>query len=95
MLWHDWVQTGEQLKRRKGKGVEFCKYCGKLETLDHFFNSNISQIIWVWVRVSLRWPQRPTSLIMFQGMLDAGEVERNKSVNFFSDSLCCMKCMDN
>jgi len=37
MLWHDRVQIGEQLKIRKGKGSERCKYCGKLETRSHLF----------------------------------------------------------
>jgi hypothetical protein len=59
MLWHDRVQTGEQLKVRKGKGSERCKYCGKFKTRSHlFFNCNISQIIWVWVRISLRYGLR-------------------------------------
>jgi len=35
MLWHDRVQTGEQLKIRKRKHSEFCKYCRRLETRDH------------------------------------------------------------
>jgi hypothetical protein len=84
MMWHDRVQTGEQLKRRKGKGSEFCKYCGKLETLDHlFFNCPISQLLWVWVRISMRWGQRPISLTNYQDMMDYGEVDRSKSVNLF------------
>ena len=36
VLWHDRVQTGEQLKRRKGKG-EKCKYCDALETRNYLF----------------------------------------------------------
>ena len=49
MLWHDRVQIGEQLKRRKSKHSEFCKYYGRLETRDHlFFNCSITQMIWVW-----------------------------------------------
>jgi hypothetical protein len=48
VLWHDRVQTGEQLKKRNGKGSENCKYCGKLETREHlFFNCTVAQIIWV------------------------------------------------
>jgi len=71
---HDRVQIGEQLKRRKGKGSEFCKYCGKLETLDHlFFNCRISQLLWVWVRISMRWVVRPISLQHFEEMLGDGE----------------------
>jgi hypothetical protein len=33
MLWRDRVQIGEQLKKRKSKHSELCKYCGdwKLE----------------------------------------------------------------
>ena len=73
MLWHDRVQTGEQLKIRKGKGLERCKYCGKLETRSHlFFNCNISQIIWVWVRISLRCAERPTSLQHFEDKMGWG-----------------------
>jgi hypothetical protein len=84
MLWHDRVQIGEQLTRRKSKHSEFCKYCGHVETRDHlFFNCNITQMIWVWVRVSLRWYRRPTSMTSFQDMLNAGEVENSKSANFF------------
>lgn len=79
MLWHDRVQTGEQLKIRKSKHSEFCKYCGRLETRDHlFFNCHISQLVWVWVRVSLRWGQRPISLTNFQDMLNSGELERHR-----------------
>jgi Zn finger protein HypA/HybF involved in hydrogenase expression len=63
MLWHDRVLTGEQLKIRKGKGSEKCKYCGKIETRNHlFFNCNIAQILWVWVRISMRWTERPISI---------------------------------
>ena len=84
MLWHDRVQIGEQRKKRKSKHSELCKYCGRLETRDHlFFNFSITQIIWVWVRVSLRWNRRPTSMTNFQYMLNAGEIERSKSINFF------------
>jgi hypothetical protein len=83
MLWHDRVQIGEQLKRRKSEHSEFCKYCGCLETRDHlFFNCSITQMIWVWVRVSLRWSRRSISMTSFQDMLNAGEVESSKSVNF-------------
>lgn len=82
--WRNRVQTGEQLKVRKIKHSELCKYCGKLETRDHlFFNCHISLVIWVWVRISLRWGQRPISLANFQDMINLGEVERSKSVNFF------------
>jgi hypothetical protein len=84
MMWHDRVETGEQLKRRKGKGSEFCKYCGKLETLDHlFFKCPISQLLWVWVRINMRWGQRPISLTNYQDMMNYGEVDRSKSVNLF------------
>ena len=73
MLWHDRVLTGEQMQIRKGKGSEKCKYCGKLETRNHlFFNCNIAQIIWVWVRISLRWFVRPVSLQHFEDMLGGG-----------------------
>ena len=86
MLWHDRVQTGEQLKIRKSKHSEFCKYCRRLETRDHLFlNCHITQVIWVWVRISLRWAQRPVSFSNFQDMLDAGEIKRSKSV-----SLCLL-----
>lgn len=37
MLWHNRVLTGDQLKIRKGKGSERCKYCRKLETRNHLF----------------------------------------------------------
>jgi hypothetical protein len=30
MLWHDRVLTGEQLKIRKSKKSEKCKYCGEI-----------------------------------------------------------------
>ena len=86
MLWHDRVQIGEQLKIRKSKHSEFCKYCRRLETRDHlFFNCYITQVIWVWVQISLRWAQRPVSLSNFQDMLDASEINRSKSV-----SLCLL-----
>lgn len=77
MLWQDRVQTGEQHKRRKGKG-ENCKYRGKLETRNHlFFNCHITQMVWVWVRVSLRWVKRPTS-----DMMIADEVSTSRSVAY-------------
>lgn len=73
MLWHDRVQTGEQLKIRKRKGSEKCKYCSKLETRNHlFFNCNIAQLIWVWVRVSLRWLERPISIQNFEDSMGIG-----------------------
>jgi hypothetical protein len=73
MLWHNRVQTGDQLKIRKGKGSERCKYCGKLETRDHlFFNCHIAQVIWVWVRISMRWSERPTSIQHFEDMMGIG-----------------------
>lgn len=73
MLWHDGVLTGEQMKIRKSKMSERCKYCGKLETRNHlFFNCNIAQVIWVWIRVSIRWSERPTSLQHFEDMIGIG-----------------------
>ena len=73
MLWQDRVQTGEQLKIRKGKGSERCKYCGKLKTRNHlFFNYNIAQMIWVWVRISLRWYERPISIQSYESMMGIG-----------------------
>lgn len=73
MLWHDRVQTGEQLKIRKRKGSEKCKYGSKLETRNHlFFNCNIAQLIWVWVRVSLRWLERPISIQNFEDSMGIG-----------------------
>jgi hypothetical protein len=73
MLWHDRVLTREQMKIRKWKGSEKCKYCGKLETRNHlFFNCVITQVIWVWVRISLRWPERPTSVQSLETMIGLG-----------------------
>ena len=73
MLWHYTVQTGEQLKIRKGKGSERCKYCGKLKTRNHlFFNYNIAQIIRVWVRISLRWYERPISIQSYESIMGIG-----------------------
>lgn len=70
MLWHNRVQTEEQLKIRKGKGSERCKYCGKLDSRNHLlFNCAIAQVIWVWVRISLRWDERPTSVQHFEDMM--------------------------
>jgi len=80
MLWHDRVQTGEQLSKRNGKG-EKCKYCGALEIRNHlFFNCNIAQVIWVWVRISLRWSVRHISITSFQDMMGIGEVIQEKSL---------------
>jgi hypothetical protein len=70
MLWHDRVQTGAQLMKRNCKGSEKCKYRSKLETRDHlFFNCNIAQVIWVWIRDSLGWSEGPTSIHKFQEFL--------------------------
>ena len=67
-------KTGEQLKRRKGKG-EKCKYCDALETRNYlFFNCNIAPVIWLWVRISLRWNMRPISINNFQEMMGIGGV---------------------
>lgn len=83
MLRHDRVLTGEQLKIRKSKKSEKCKYCGKLETRNHlFFNCNIAKMIWVWVRVSLRWSERPTSLQSFEEM-GVGLGKKSNFVSFF------------
>jgi len=89
MLYHDRVLTGDQLKIRKGKGSERCKYCGKLETRNHiFFNCNIAQMIWVWVRVSLRWFERPISIQNFEDIMgiNFGAV-RDSSVFFILASV--------
>lgn len=83
MLWHDRVLTGEQRKIRKGKGSENCKYCNALETCNHlFFNCNIAQVIWVWVRVSLRWFERPISVNNYQEVMGIGEVVRDNKFAF-------------
>jgi hypothetical protein len=84
MLWHDRVQTGEQLKVRKGKGSKRCKYCGKFETRSHLlFNCNISQIICIWVRISLRWAERPTSLQHYEDMMGFGVGHVTDNTTFF------------
>lgn len=85
MLWHNRVLTGEQMKIRKSKKSERCKYCGKLETRNHlFFNCNIAQVIWVWVSISLRWSERPTSVQHYEDMMKIGlDPIRNNEVFFF------------
>jgi hypothetical protein len=84
MLWHDRVLTGEQMKIRKSKKSEKCKYCGKLETRNHlFFNCNIAKMIWVWVRVSLRWTKRPTSLQTFEDKMGVGLGQNNNFAPLF------------
>jgi len=84
MLWHDRILTGDQFKIRKGKGSEKCKYCGKLETRNHFFfNCTIAQIIWVWVRVSMRWLNRLTSIQHFEDMMGIGSGNSNNMSSFF------------
>jgi exonuclease III len=84
MLWHDRVLTGEQMRIRKSTKSEKCKYCGKLETRNHlFFNCNISKMIWVWVRVSMRWTERPTSMQSFEDKLGAGLGQNNKFALLF------------
>jgi hypothetical protein len=66
----------------EGKGLWICIYCGNFETVDHlFFNWPISQLLWVWVGISLRWGQRPIYLTNYHDMMDVGEVDRSKSVN--------------
>lgn len=84
MLWHDRILTGDQFKIRKGKGSEKCKYCGKLETRNYlFFNCTTAQIIWVWVRVSMRWLNRPTSIQHFEDMMGIGSGNSNNMFSFF------------
>jgi hypothetical protein len=84
MLWHNRVLTGEQMKIRKSKKSERCKYCGKLETRNHlFFNCNIAQVIWVWVSISLRWSERPTLVQHYEDMMKIGlDPIRNNEVFF-------------
>jgi hypothetical protein len=84
MLWHDRVLTGEQLKIRKGKGSEKCKYCGKIETRNHlFFNCNIAQILWVWVRISMRWTERPISIQDYEDKMRVGLGHKDIFIAFF------------
>lgn len=50
-------------------------YYDNFETSNHlFFKCNIAQLIWVWVRISLRWDRRPTSLNDFQELMGIGEM---------------------
>jgi len=84
MLWHDRVLTSEQLKIRKGKGSEKCKYCGKIETRNHlFFNCNIAQILWVWVRISMRWTERPISIQDYEDKMRVGLGHKDIFIAFF------------
>jgi hypothetical protein len=85
MLWHNSVQIGEQLKIKKGKGSEKCKYCEKLEIRNHlFFNCIIAQVIWVWVRISVRWNERPISIQHFEDLMGIGLGSIRDSSMFWS-----------
>ena len=44
-----------------------------LETRNHlFFNCHIAQVIWVGVRISIRWSERPTLIQHFEDMMGIG-----------------------
>ena len=39
-------------------------------------------MIWAWVRVSVRWVKRPTSITNFQDVMSADEVSSSRSVAY-------------
>ena len=67
-IFHDKLQTGAELKKRKWRGSEKCNLCGKLETVDHiFFSCVLAKFVWACFKEALGWERVPTS---WQDFLD-------------------------
>ena len=64
MLWHNMINS------KSGRAT--VSIVG-LETRNHlFFNCHIAQVIWVGVRISIRWSERPTLIQHFEDMMGIG-----------------------
>jgi len=84
MVWHDRIQTAEQLKKWKWGGQVHCKLCGEKEVLDHLlFRCPMAVFVWCWVRDSLGWQHIPSSLEDFQsGFLGEPGAKSNRTIIF-------------
>jgi hypothetical protein len=83
MAFHDRIQCGIQLKKRKWSGPVQCKICGQMQTTDHIlFQCPIASYLWTFFRVVLCWPCSPTSV---EGLFAevGGQCRGSKSVSFF------------
>lgn len=55
-VFHDRLQTGEELKKRNWKGNEKCLVCGVIETRDHIlFECPLAKITWVCCKEAMGW----------------------------------------
>jgi hypothetical protein len=62
-VFHDRLQTGEELKKRNWKGEDKCMVRGVVETRDHIlFCCPIAKFIWVCFRDALGWGRSPDRL---------------------------------
>lgn len=76
MLWHDRLQTADQLKTRNWDGPKECKLCREQEDANHImFRCPLDTSLWCWIRYSLGWGKIPVNLADF---MDRGLNEENK-----------------
>jgi hypothetical protein len=62
-VFHDRLQTGEELEKRNWKGNEKCLVCGVVETRDHIlFCCPMAKFIWACFSDALGWGGSPDNL---------------------------------
>jgi hypothetical protein len=62
MAFHDRIQCGVQLKKKKWSGFDKCLVCDKLETYDHIlFQCPLAIFLLTFLRDCLGWPVSPTN----------------------------------
>ena len=63
LAFHDRLQTGVELKKRKWKRDQHCRLCGVPETRDHlFFECVMAKFVWSYFKEALGWDRIPTNL---------------------------------
>jgi hypothetical protein len=60
LVFTEWIQTIDNLKKKRWKGEEKCLFCLERESVDHLlFRCSLSVYIWVVVRDVLEWDAIP------------------------------------
>jgi hypothetical protein len=89
-MFHDRLQSAEQLKKRNWKGEISCPLCGVVEDVNHImFRCVCNRFAWAVVKEALGWKQLPSSLEEFtQGWLDGSFKANNRIILFCLGAMC-------
>jgi hypothetical protein len=61
-MFHNKLQSADQLKKRNWKGEVNCQLCGGLEDMNHIkFKCVSSKFVWVFMKEAFGWAMYPSS----------------------------------